>query len=159
MHGRFTIKMAEMAKAIHSSRSGASNSAERTHGLLHAAFAVALVILAVGCSSIDSHDAPSANKDHKVEQALKERSQTAYLFKSDGSPRFHITSSTEPEPGWYVVKFKLDDVETEEGTVVLQQQGSSDKQLNVIAGPGTAFPNQCASSVFPAAVHKTICGS
>ncbi|BCZ21355.1 hypothetical protein MTY59_12100 [Mycobacterium senriense] len=98
--------------------------------------------------------------DHQVERALKARSQTAYLFKSDGRPRFHITSSTEPEPGWYVVKLKLDDVDTEEGTVVLQQrQGSSDKQLNVIAGPGTAFPNECASYVFPAAVHKMICGS
>lgn len=94
-----------------------------------------------------------------VVQALRDRSDMAYLFKSDGSPRFHVTSSKEPEPGWYVAKLKLDDVETEENTVVLRQQGSSDKQLTVVAGPGTDFPNECRSSIIPIAVHKVICYS
>jgi hypothetical protein len=99
--------------------------------LLHVAVVVIAVTALISCGS-------SRPSDEQIFQAI--RPQNAYLFNPNGQPRFRITKVVQPQSGWYVVKIKLTDVQTETGTVILRQDNPPDGPLTLYAGPGTAFP-------------------
>lgn len=90
--------------------------------------------------------------EQQIQQALKPGH--AYLFTSDGRPRFHVTKVIEAQPGWYVATIKLEDVQTEPGKVILRQANPPDGPLTVFAGPGTSFPPEYIS--LPNAVRKAL---
>jgi hypothetical protein len=110
--------------------------------------AVVVAVVAAGCIGWSAF--LSGPSDRQIMQALKSHDSSS-LFK-DGRPRFHIVKVAEAQPGWYVVRIKLDDVEVEQGTVILRDDQISDGSLQVFMGPGTAFP--CAS--LPESVQKIV---
>jgi hypothetical protein len=92
--------------------------------------ALSVVTTSAGCSSGPPPEA--------IYEAMKP--QDAYLFTSDGRPRFDILKVVEPQPGWYIASIKLRDVDVETARIVLKAVASTDNQLTVVEGPGTAFP-------------------
>jgi len=61
---------------------------------------------------------------------------------SDGKPTFTLVNASNPLPGWYVVTIRdLSDVDgTNPAKLLIQDTGNNETGLNVLLGPGTAFP-------------------
>jgi hypothetical protein len=115
--------------------------------------ALALVVAVIAAIVLVYEFARDRPSDEQIQNAMK--SKVAYLFKADGKPRFHVAERQEPEPNWYIVTIRLDDVATEPGKMVLHQDNPSNDALTIVAGPGSDLRSSCRS--FSPGVQKILC--
>ncbi|HUO61890.1 MAG TPA: hypothetical protein VMT96_00355 [Candidatus Bathyarchaeia archaeon] len=76
-----------------------------------------------------------------------------YLQDANGHLTFGIVKITEPLPGWYVAKVRVQGA-GELGDIILRETGVQSSPLTLVAGPATSFPPEYIS--LPDAIRKAL---
>lgn len=93
----------------------------------------------VGNSPIKINEYPNRTNDELNSTIIKAAPQP--LVRSNGKANYIILTVVSPIKAWYIVTIRLTTVQTDDAKIIIKDNGTAAGGLEVIAGPGTTFPD------------------